>query len=382
MCYHPIRRLGAIAFLLFLIPGTASADISYARDITVSASGPLNSFSSKSTVLTQISGDRARSEIQAESIFPGEMNSESISILRLDQGLSWQLDPMDKAYREVSMESLRQVIGDFKDQVQAAAGGQALPFNPETCEWSEAQVSARSSKEKERIAGLRATRHFMTVYQTCKDATTNRTCNVEWSLEPWLSTKVPDGGEVSNFYSELADQLYMNPLIPQMAGPSQMLLAMFPNRWETLLDELENFEGYPLRNVMSMKISGPLCLNAQGVPLDEDDSLLENTTDSAYNAAVYQSGRQAGAAAGGAAAGALGDGVGGAIGSSAVGAATGELIGGLTGMFSKKKKPKTVQPAAPTDLTLFKVTSEVTSWSDITIPPDRFELPTGWSPVD
>ena len=57
MCYHPIRRLGAIAFLLFLIPGTAAADISYARDITVSASGPLNSFSSKSTVLTQISGD-------------------------------------------------------------------------------------------------------------------------------------------------------------------------------------------------------------------------------------------------------------------------------------------------------------------------------------
>ena len=84
-----------------------------------------------------------------------------------------------------------------------------------------------------------------------------------------------------------------------------------------------------------------------------------------------------------AAAESMGNSVGGSIGGAAVGAAAGELIGGLTGMFRKKKKAP--EPAAQTQVspagqqvTVFRITSEVVDWSQITIPPERFDEPVGW----
>ena len=75
-------------------------------------------------------------------------------------------------------------------------------------------------------------------------------------------------------------------------------------------------------------------------------------------------------------------GIGGSIGGAAIGAATGELIGGLTGMFKKKKQPAP-QPKAATDasdarVTAFTITMEVTDWSEIVIPQERFEEPVDW----
>lgn len=380
MTFSKRTRITITAAALSLLPTVTLADISYTREISVSASGALNTFSSNSTITTHISNDRARTEVRSEGIFPGETDTDVINIVRLDKGLTWQLDPTDKSYQEISMAEARAEIANFKDQVQSLSGGNALPIQPDNCEWSEARIQARATNEKERIAGLRATRHILTMSQTCKDISSGNSCNVEWTMEPWMSTKVRDGGEVNNYYQALADQLSMDYLIPQMAGASQMLLAMFPNRWENLLDELEQFEGYPVRNIMTMKLSGPLCMNAQGAPIAQGGGLIEDAGTEAYNAAVDSAGGQTGSAVGSAATGAMGQGVGAAIGGAAVGAATGELVGGLTSMFKKKKKPAQVQQApAPTDLTLFRVKSEVTRWEDKSIPATEFELPAGWT---
>jgi hypothetical protein len=100
----------------------------------------------------------------------------------------------------------------------------------------------------------------------------------------------------------------------------------------------------------------------------------------AYNAALDRAGSEAGRAVGQSAGEALGDSIGGSIGGAAVGAAAGELVGGLTGMFRKKKenKPQPTRSAAAGQVTAFRIVTEVTEWSEIDIPAERFEVPVGW----
>jgi len=78
----------------------------------------------------------------------------------------------------------------------------------------------------------------------------------------------------------------------------------------------------------------------------------------------------------------MGNSVAGSIGGAAVGAAAGELIGGLTGMFRKKKKknPAVQKEVKPEDqqVTVFRIKTQVTSWSKDTIAGERFEEPVGW----
>ena len=116
------------------------------------------------------------------------------------------------------------------------------------------------------------------------------------------------------------------------------------------------------------------------------DDLWADASTSAYNAALDQAGYEAGSAVGRAAGESLGGSVAGNIGGAAIGAAAGELIGGLGGMFKKKKPSQEKQEQANSakvsdgnrQVTLFRITTEVTKWSEISIPEERFEEPVGW----
>jgi hypothetical protein len=385
---YPVKRgslIGpttALASALLFCPATTLADISYARTVTVTAAGAVAGYSSETKVLTQIAGDRARTETIPSDGMLADFTPTQVSIIRLDKDTTFQLDPDSQTYRETTLPALRQQMSDLRAQVNEASGGQALPVATDTCQWSEAKFKSKKTKEKERIAGIRATRHLLTMSQSCEEPNTGRSCDLEWTMEPWLAKRVPDRDEVSEFYQSLADRLSMDYLIPQMPGASQFLLGMFPNRWESLLDEMEEFEGYPIRNVMTLKIGGKLCTTAEGVPVVED-GMWGNAATSAYNKAIDRTGSETGRAVGTATGEAMGDSIGGSIGGAAVGAATGEIIGGIAGMFKKEKprKTSTQRVAAPQDVTVFRIQSEVTEWGRVTVPPERFEVPAGWQRV-
>ena len=111
-----------------------------------------------------------------------------------------------------------------------------------------------------------------------------------------------------------------------------------------------------------------------------------DASTAAYNAALNQAGDEAGSAVGRAAGESLGEGIAGSIGGAAVGAAAGELIGGLTGMF-RKKKPEKVETQPPPvsagqQVTVFRITTEVTKWSEVSIPQESFDEPVGWKKIE
>lgn len=356
----------------------ALADVSFSRNIEVFSSGPLNDYRSMTEVKTQVSGDKSRSETKVTTA-GDDKTRHGINIVRLDKAVSWQLDVSEKEYQERSLDDLQGELSALRDTLRQQTNGEALPINPDNCSWSEAKVSSKKTKEKERIAGIRATRHLLKVSQTCLDEVSQNSCEFEWSMEPWMATRVKNKEEVGEFYQQLADELSMDYLIPQMSGPSQLLLGLFPNRWEMLLDEMEEFPGYPVRNVMTLRIGGRSCLTVEGEAVVEG-GMFSDAGSSAYNAAIDQSGREAGSAAGTATREAIGDSVGGSIGGAAIGAATGELLGGVTGMFKKKKKKKTTtRVKAPSKVTVFKVSSEIVDWDDKQIAGEQFDIPQDWS---
>lgn len=373
-----------LAALLASQPLALQADVSYVQTVTVKAGGPMSAYSSEIKVLNQISADRSRREVLPADEMAADLSVAKVTLVDLGKDAAFELNADTNSYREVGLDELQRNLANIRQRVDAATGGQALPFAVDNCEWSEAKFRSSKTKERERIGGIRARRHILSMEQVCEDPDTGMSCELEWTMEPWVASRVPDHEEVQVFYQDMADRLQMDYLVPQMPGASQMLVGLFPNRWETLLDEMEDIKGYPVRTVMSLKIGGKACINADGVAVAEDD-LWSDVGTSAYNEVIKQSGNETGKAVGDATREAMGDSVGGAIGSSAVGAATGELVGGIAGMFKKEKPKKSNARAAapvPDHVTLYRITAEISDWSRDDVAADRFVVPEGWTRLD
>ncbi|MFK7977171.1 MAG: hypothetical protein AB8C02_13635 [Halioglobus sp.] len=374
-----IHRCLNLALALCLgTPCLALADVSFETKVTVRANGPIAAFNSETSTRTDISGEKGRTELVPSDDLAAEFSVADVRVTRLDRDVIYEMKPDIKAYRQVSMDEQADQIAGLRNDLETAIGGSALPIATDNCEWSEAKFKSKKTKEKERIAGKRATRHIISMEQSCTDDRTGQSCDIEWIMEPWMTKRLDSYDEVMNFYMGYADRLEMDALVPQMSGGSQMLLAMFPNRWESLLDEMSEFEGYPMRTVMTLKIGGRGCLSSSAV---EEDNIWADAADEGFDEAVDRSGKEVGRSVGDAADEAMGDSIGGAVGSSAIGAATGELIDGFGSVFKKKQKQKRKKPQkrrASSDLTVFRITTEITDWDDEPVPLSRYEIPADW----
>jgi hypothetical protein len=364
------------------------ADISYTQKIAVEAAGGMSMFASEGNVVTQISGDKARTDtsMKMKSKLASMMGSgDSSNIVRLDKALSWNLAPDKKQFTEMTFVEARAQFEQASEamrshQEQGGSGG-ALPVSADACQWSEADLEVEHPGEREKVAGIKTKKHIIRLRQSCTEPETKKICDITWVMETWLARKVPAEKEARKFQHDYAEAMGMDDLAQQIQGPAQGLLGMFSGNWDDVVEEFEKMKGYPLRSVMQMGIGGEQCTTDSGEPIGTDEVWADAST-AAYNAALDQAGYQAGSAVGRAAGEAMGGSVGGSIGGAAVGAAAGELIGGLTGMFKKKKTAKpTPQPTASPggrQVTVFRISSEITDWSEATVPSARFEIPAGW----
>jgi len=377
------------ATLLLAVAPSALSDISYAQRIQVEAAGGMSMFASEGDVLTQVSGDKARTEstMKMKSRLMGAFagGGNTANIVRLDKALTWNLLPDKKQYSEMTFAALKAQMEEARLAMQKSQasgnGGAALPVSAEGCEWTDGNLEVEHPGGTEKVAGIKTKKHIIRMRQSCTDPESGKTCDITWLMETWLAKKVPAEKEVRKFREAYATAMGLDGVMGQVEGPGQGLLAMFANNWDEVVDEFEKMKGYPLRTAMQMGIGGEQCTTASGQPIAMDKMWADAST-AAYNSALDQAGYEAGGAMGRAAGESLGNSVAGSIGGAAVGAAAGELIGGLTSMF-KKKKTVEPEPPPPVDaagqqVTVFRITTEVTDWSEITIPAERFDEPMGW----
>ncbi len=382
--------LAALAIVLAAHP--VYADITYDQHIKVEAAGAMSLLASEGDIVTLLSADKSRTEnsitmtSKLAGMFAG--SGKSGSIVRLDKALTWTLLPDEQQYSELTFAQVKAQMDQARQAMQDAQasgqGGGALPVSAEDCQWTAGKVQVEHPAGTEVIAGLTTQQHRISMQQSCIDPTTAKTCDITWLMETWLASNVPGEQEVSKFSQAYAEALGMGDVMRQVQGPAQSLLAMFASNWEDVVDEFEKLQGYPLRTVMQMGIGGEQCTTATGQPIALDGVWADAST-AAYNAAIDQTGSEAGSAVGRAAGETLGGSLAGSVGGAAVGAAAGELIGGLSGMF-KKTTPEAAAPepqakAAGGQVTVFRITSEVTSWSVAPISQERFDIPAGWKKI-
>lgn len=364
----------------------AVADISYSQTIIVEGAGGMSMFASEGKVITHIAGDKSRSESQLEMksrlarMAAGSGNTGNI--IRLDKELAWNLLPDKKQYSEVSFAEARAQMAKAMESMEKS-GGSALPVSEEGCQWSDSELEVEKNVEKEKIAGIKTRKQIVRMRQSCTDPKSGKSCDMTWVMETWLAKKVPAEKEVRRFHEQYAQAMGLGDAARQVQGPGQAMLGLFGDNWEEVVDELDDLKGYPLRTVMQMGMGGEQCTTDSGAPIAMDDVWADAST-SAYNAALDQAGYEASSAAGRAVGESIGGSIAGNIGGAAVGAAAGELIGGFSSMFKKdKKKAEPAEPVQPPSegnrqVTLFRITSEVTDWSEVTVPPERFEIPADW----
>ncbi len=344
----------------------AFSDVSFSQHIKVEAAGAMSLMASEGDIVTVLSADKSHTEstISMKSKLAGMFagSGKTGSIVRLDKSLTWSLLPDEKQYSEVTFAQVRAQMEEARKAMQdaqaAGQGGSALPVSAEGCQWTDGDVQVEHPAGTEQIAGLATEKHVIRMQQSCTDPKSTKTCDITLQMDTWLARNVPGEQEVTTFSQAYADALGLADMMRQVQGPGQALLAMFATNWDSVADEFKKLQGYPLRSVMQMSIGGEQCTTASGQPIAQDGD---------WSGAAL--GQAAGASLGGSLAG-------------SVGSAAGELIGGLSGMFNQGapepavQKPQASAPGG--QVTVFRISNEVTQWSEAPISQERFDIPAGW----
>jgi hypothetical protein len=349
----------------------------------------MSMMNSGGTVTTIISGDRGRTESQIEAKsslikkFAKNANTATIVLLGDDRMLT--LMPEKQQYSEVSLQQMREQIKQGMAQAESMPEGGGLPVSEGECQWTEPVLEVNKTGEKQKFAGVKAHQTIISAKQTCKDPSSGKVCNMTWNMEYWNAKRMPGKEEAQAFQEGMARAMGGDEMLAMAKVNTRGLLAMFKNGWDDVLQESGDLKGYPVKTVMSLEIGGESCTTGSGQPIAMDD-VWNSAANAGIDAAAGTAAGHAGAVAGEQAAKSMGNSVGGSIAGSAIGAASRNLISGTFSKFRKKKKqPKpvaeTANPAAGS-VTLFKISSELTSISDSTIADSQFTAPAGWKKVD
>jgi len=367
----------------------SQADITLTQSIKIEASGAMSMMGSEGTVTTRVSGDRARTENKMESKsallkkFAKNANTATIVLLGDDRMLTLMTEKQE--YSEMSLQQMREQMEQVMEQMKDMPQASSLPVSEGSCQWSEPVLEVEKTGEKQKFAGIKAKHTIITASQTCKDPDNGKSCDMTWNMEYWNASRMPGGKEAKAFEEGMAKAMGGDEMLSMAKVNTRGLLAMFKKGWDDILLESDSLKGYPVKTVMSLNIGGENCTTDAGQPIAMDE-MWSNAANAGIDAAAGTAAGHLGAEIGEQTAKSLGDSVGGSIAGSAIGAASRELISGAFSKFRKKKKKKPEAIAEPTNpangsITLFKITTELTSFNDDQIAESNFSVPSNWKRV-
>jgi hypothetical protein len=371
----------SLPLLLVLVPIHVSSDVTIEQRIKVEARGLISVFESEKTRLTQISGDRARIEA-FDGI--GSAKAEETSIIHLQPDLGWVLYP---AQQQFETKQLGQIRAEAERDIalieeMPTSGPDALPINEQVCQWTPPRVEMERTREKTKIAGIKAEQHLATVASTCNIPSTKQSCDVTWVLDYWNARRIPGVREIDNFRSELADRLGTLELLAFTPVIPQGLLALFEDGWEEAMYEADGLKGFPVKTVMSLHIGGDDCRTRSNKEITRN-SVWTNVKKDSVQATKNSAANTAGSIAAGQVFRKVGGGLGGMI------------AGGAAEIFTRNSANKAMnkEEEGPGPVTvgsenlaeridgqvqIFRITTELYSIDENTVPDSRLEVPDGW----
>jgi hypothetical protein len=350
----------------------ARADVTIEQKTTLDVASMIRMHGS---VTTNMTDDKKRED--TESHCEGMMslvcgNVKSGDIVRLDRGLTWRLEPDKKKYREEVFATPEQ-IAEMRAKMEATlekmrscpVSQTQQPIDKSKCEMSPPKIDVHKTDDTAIIAGHGSQRTLATLTESCTDKDTGDVCDTVVAFDLWLTQdEVPGAAERREFARAYAKKLGLDDVQGPMRGEFAKFLAPYQSQIKQLTEKSGDLKGQPLKTSLRVLMGGPQCGAAA--------KMKENAAQSAGNSPVVPN--------------PLAD-----VGQA--GKAIGSVLGGL---FHKKKTddsdaaasaapPAAASAAAPSSdpysqyVQLASFSMETLTISTDAIPPDRFEIPPGWT---
>jgi hypothetical protein len=393
---------------LLVIPlalaGAARADVVIDETLDIDGAAGFSMLAMQGKTTTSLTPDKSRidSDVRFKSrlmnTFAGKAAGNTSQIIRLDQGVVYDVVHADKQYTEMTFEQMRAAMQQAMQQMEAAANAQAasqpqqLPVSAEECQWSEPVVEAKQTGERATIAGFDTGRAVVTMKQTCTDAKTGKACDMVWGIDQWLASGAPGGEESKAFALNYAQQMGLDAAgMRAMQGRMQQAFSQYKNSWTEVMAKAGEFQGYPLKTTLQMSMGGAQCTTASGTQVAADPAFADAVDAGIQAGASTAAGQAASAVAQGAAQQVGGD-VAGAVAGSAAGAFASKLGSSLISKMKKKKEQPAEPPpdaqaagaapaANPGMIRLFRVTTETTAIRSAPVAASTFDVPAGYAKV-
>jgi hypothetical protein len=391
---------GTLAALAALSPcGSARADVTIQEQTTIHA------FVVKAhgTTITQMSGDKERSEVQfacdgVMSMFCG--HNKTVDIVRLDREVMWDVEPKKKRYTErpfPTPEQQRALLAHQQaviDKLKSCPAAQPAQSSIDTskCEMSPPVLTVTKTQDSATLIGHTAQRTNVAMTQSCKVKDSGDVCQFSYSFDVWLTQDdLPGLADQKAFQSDYQRKLGLTGTTPAAAEQLSPLLAPYADSLKQLKAKSADFKGYPLKTTFRFAAGGAHCglVPGGGASGSTADGTLQNAGTAAGEAGKSSATSAAGWGTSEAVQRASGSSLGGYVAGSAAGAFAQNMVGGL---FGKKKKPdaaapaqasSAAQPGAPDAglTTVAEITMETTAIDPAPVSAEQFEVAAGWQKI-
>ena len=191
-----------------------------------------------------------------------DLDTGRMTILRMDKGLMWEVDPEDSTYTEITFAEMEEMAAEGKERMAKAKAemeAQMEDMSPEEqklmeklmggkmaalmgAEEGSVELSVRRTGEKEKIGGYTCERTIVTA-------------NDDPFVEMWVTDEFDLGGQLFAFYEK------MN------------LFKHEPT------EELEQFKGFPMKTVFTMDMGMGTVKNVSTVTKVVETSLKNSDFD-------------------------------------------------------------------------------------------------------
>jgi hypothetical protein len=358
------QRLRGVALALMgsvlgFATGTAQADITIERTISVEGVGGMAFANMSGSSKTSISGDRSRtdSDMKMQSKIIGFLARNSMGpsaeIVLLDQDKLYHLNINKKEYTETNFEQFRAQMQKISDQANSSeVKQQPSAVDQSKCVWLPAKVDVAKSGEKAQFAGYDAQRVTVTATQPCQDKETGAICEIALVMDQWTSTDFAASSEARKFYSAYASKIGIDLSNSEdVSERAKALFGQYKGVWTEVAAKMQSVKGYPVKSSFTLGLGGTQCK-------DSNSQLAQTSqTDSTPQSA---------------------------------GGIAGAVAGKLGGLFQKKKDtadapaaqpaPTVAQVAMPPgDVALMTVSSQLVSVSTNAVSADAFTVPAGFA---
>jgi hypothetical protein len=248
------KLLPLVGALLFV--QSAFGQVTYKSVVTSDGFMGMGAFKSTTKTLLVDHAQRTETNLKFTGKFMKHFSPKGaeVSVVRLDKKLvwSWSLDTKKKKYTEQTFAEIKKMMEEG-----IANAGQPMPEQDTDYEseytWSKPKVKVEDLKENKTINEFNCNHYLASVATVGTHKETDVKDTMLFTSDIWNSKGVKNS--MNQVYA--FNKKYMKAIgvdIPENAGIA-MITGMYKNQMETLEEEIQKLEGYPIINDMKLIIT-------------------------------------------------------------------------------------------------------------------------------